>query len=140
MIALTVSRTLLGLPPLTAVDVTAPGATIRAWNPGQVVRETTLARSPDMGGGVATASRDDVVTMTLDLFLRGGSLRQSRVLADAWAAALGQLDFTIREVCDGATRTWLCLPTSVDIPPTPALWRGGIVQLTASIPRNPWYT
>jgi len=139
MLSLSVSRTSLGLVPLTAADTTqALGATIMDWSPGLVVRDVTIAKSKWAPGGVATRVRDDVVTMGLTLWLRGGSLAASRALAEAWVAALGQFDYTITETLTGATRPFAAMPATVDIGSNPTLWRAGIVPVSASIPRNPW--
>lgn len=138
MLTLSVSRTSLGLVPLTAADVTQSGATIMDWSPGLVVRDTTIVRSKWADGGIVTHSRDDVVTMTLSLFLRGGSLAASRALAEVWVAALGQFDYTITETLTGGSRAFAAMPASVDISSNPNFWRNGIVPITATIPRNPW--
>ena len=139
MLSLSVSRTSLGLVPLTAADSTqASGATVMDWSPGLVVRDTTIVKSKWADGGVVTHSRDDVVTMALVLFLRGGSLAASRVLAESWAAALGQFDYTITETLTGGVRAFACMPANVDISASPNQWRAGVVSVTASIPRNPW--
>lgn len=135
-VTLSVSRTSLGLVPLTAANSATVAATIRDWSPGLVVRDTTIARSKWAPGGVVTRSRDDVVTMTLSLFLRAGSLSASRALAEAWATALGQFEYTITESISGAVRPFAAMPASVDM--AESYWRNGVVELNASIPRNPW--
>lgn len=138
MIALSVSRTSLGLVPLTVSDVTGAGATLRDWNPGVADREVVIARSKWAPGGVATRTRDDVVLMKLELYLRGGSLAASRVLAETWSAALGQLDYTITETVTGGTpRPYAAMPASVLLDDDPDYLRNGIVIVSASIPRNP---
>jgi len=137
MLSLSFSRTSLGKVPLTAADTTQSGATIMSWDPGLVVRDVAISRSKWARGGVPTRTRDDVVIATLTLFLRGGSLAASRTLAETWAEALGQLDYTITETLTGGVRVFTAMPTSADIPTAKSLWRNGIVLLTAAIPRNP---
>jgi len=138
MLSLSVSRTSLGRVPLTAADSTQVGATVMDWSPGLVVRDMTIVKSKWADGGVVTHSRDDIVTMTLSLFLRAGSLTASRLLAEEWAEALGQLDYTITETLTAGARAFAAMPASVDITANPNHWRAGIVSVTASIPRNPW--
>ena len=142
MISLSISRTSLGLLPLTITDNGRTAGTYvltqDGWFPGAVQADSTYARSRWIDGAQLTSSRVDLLAMTLTVQCWAASATSARSMADTLGAALMQDSYTITE--SGLSLTpvvYNCLPASWSMDWDPILLRQGLAIFTASIPRQP---
>jgi len=143
MITLTISRTSLGLLPLTIANSGRTAGTYvltaGGWNPGAVERENSYARSRWLPGAQLVSTRDELMALSLTVRLWSDSVPNLRTMADTLGEALGQFSYTITENVTGALtpRIYDCMPASYSIDSDPVQWRQFTTTLTASIPRQP---
>lgn len=112
-IALAVSRTSLGLIPLTAADTGTTGAVIIGWNPGSVDPANEYAESAWLNGASLARTRVPLLNAALSLRLYAASVAAVRTLHSTWLAALGQQSYTITETFTGGSVVYDCCPASV---------------------------
>lgn len=139
VISLSVSRTSLGLIPLTLTDSGRVGNVIVAWNPNLPEREVTWAKSRWLDGGSVVSSRDDVTGADLTFQIWGASAGALWTTADLWDEALAQFSYTVTETRSGSLTpiVYDCAPTSLRIVNDPVTIRAGFLVASCTIPRQP---
>lgn len=139
MISLSVSRTSLGLLPLTLADTGTTGNVIVRWEPNLPEREVAWARSRWLRGGSVVSSRDDIVGAELTFQIWGASSGAIWTTAGLWDAALAQFSYTITETRSGTLSpiVYGCAPTSLRVANDSVTIRAGYVVASCVIPRQP---
>ena len=137
MIALAVSRTALGLLPLTAADSGTSGAVIIDWQPGDVEPDNEYAESAWLDGSSLARTRSGLITARLELRLYAASVSAVYTLQDSWRTALSQFSYTVTETFTGGSHVYNCCPAALSPTLVGTQLRQGTLLLTASIPRQP---
>lgn len=119
MISLTLTRTGLSLPDLTATNTPPTPGTAGAWlpedglaRPDTTWRYTTAQGGDDMHGAVLLGAVKEMSALPASLYFQGTDAASLRALEDEWTEALEQWSYTVTLTIDGQAATYSADPTS----------------------------
>lgn len=124
--------------PLSPIVIDTDGSTtyeLVSFAPGRRTAVNKISDSTFVDGGVLISTRQDIVTMTLVIYVTGTSLSDLGDKITALGVLLEQFGYTITD--SSTTETFTCLPASWERAYDPLLATEFMDSVSASIPRQP---
>lgn len=134
---LRIDRTRLGLGELVIPDVRGGALAVSRFEEGKSDVQNAVQEGRYTDGGILTASRRTMVTMIAEVRAYGSTHAEMLTNGDAFMRSVQQFGFTITLDLLTGTRSYRCIPASVEPRWERDEFKNKTLVYVASIPRQP---